>query len=686
MPAPLARVSTCGGLKLEVLHEVISTHPPQGHYQVVTLEGRPKGSSTGLTLLKVLTSLPEQYASKDWLTEHLPRTRSNEDDDDEWGRGLVRVDNVVSLLRSLLCPSGIAEEETIRKLLVAYVKNHRDSGPGYRLALEPLLWLDVNVIAVSTQRAVLLEQQEKEALPYWEQAYALASKGGYLPDEPYSDWAKDKRSEVEGYLRQAVHALCRLFLAYPGEAGEERVLLLLRTYWHTHPTDEDALRPLLELLGKHNRVQEAWGCYQHLCKQLEQEGSTPDPRTQKIAQSLMHSGQSTYAHARENVRLLTVSSMLSSHQSALPTPSSHSDTDNHSVEPSFNSAFLNPTGIPVASTSFLRTDVDILAHLSILLNKSSIVNEREIGYFDQQTRLYWRAREETALPATTLYTYVIRHIDDITLLLARSHLLMLRPYLYEITCRTVLLAGILLYDMGQYTQARQHYLLAFQAASEANNLVLQAIVWGWMSFTWTYIKNYMEALDCVHYARSFAMQTTNSVTQAWLGAIEAEIQAHLHNQDACLQSLNDMEHNRGNSPSHDVSYLFEFNPVLLLGYKGVCLQQLYQRQKPATYRFLQEAKESLEQALASDAPIKRKLYYLTDLAGVHARQGEAERACSYLIQSLPLITQVGSGSKTICRHLLQARVLLQPYEHTSFVQALDNQMAPFLIEKQTEGA
>jgi hypothetical protein len=95
VPAPLVRVTTCGGLKLEVLQEVISTDPAQGRYQAVTFRRRLKGSSTGLTLLKVLVSLPEHYASKDWLTEHLPRTRSEEDDEEEgWGRGLVRVDNM----------------------------------------------------------------------------------------------------------------------------------------------------------------------------------------------------------------------------------------------------------------------------------------------------------------------------------------------------------------------------------------------------------------------------------------------------------------------------------------------------------------------------------------------------------------------------------------------------------------
>ncbi len=288
VPAPLVRVRTCGGLQLEVLQEVTSTDPPQGRYQVVTLYQRPKGSSTGLTLLKILASLPEHYASKDWLTEHLPRLRSHNDEEDEegWGQGLIRVDNVVYLLRGLLCPAGIDGQEALRKLLVGYVRNHRESGPGYRLAADPLVWLDVDAIATSVKHALLLEQEGSAAVSAWEQVSVLTSRGAYLPDEPYSDWAKDTRLRVEGYARQAVHALYRLYLAHTGEDGKEQAMVLLRSYWQTHTTDEEIFRPLLELLGKRGHLHEADEDYHHLCQHLELEGRTPSSRTQQTIQNV----------------------------------------------------------------------------------------------------------------------------------------------------------------------------------------------------------------------------------------------------------------------------------------------------------------------------------------------------------------------------------------------------------------
>jgi Bacterial transcriptional activator domain len=317
--APLARISTCGGMTIEVLHEVLETDPPQGRYVMVTPQQRRLGSTTGLNLLSALVSLPGHYATKSWLTERLSRYKSEVDDDETWA-GMVRVDNIVTLLRGLLCPPGIADEKELRKALVSYVPNHFESGPGYQLAGEPLIWLDVDVIEASVKEACLLEQKGQDALPVWERASMLAARGGYLLDERYSDWAESKRREVEGYQRQAVHALHRLYLAHNGDAAEEQVLLLLRSYWQTHPMDEDVLRPLLELLGKRGCVQEAEEYYQHLCQELKVEGLTPHPRTQRIIQHV-RDGQSTASYTGETKSLLnTTTARISSLQDELSVP------------------------------------------------------------------------------------------------------------------------------------------------------------------------------------------------------------------------------------------------------------------------------------------------------------------------------------------------------------------------------
>lgn len=58
--------------------------------------------------------------------------------------------------------------------------------------------------------------------------------------------------------------------------------LLLRSYWQEHPHDEDALRPLMEILGKRECYQEALASYEKLCALLKEDGEQPDAQTQDI--------------------------------------------------------------------------------------------------------------------------------------------------------------------------------------------------------------------------------------------------------------------------------------------------------------------------------------------------------------------------------------------------------------------
>jgi DNA-binding SARP family transcriptional activator len=626
-----------------------------------------RGVAPALGLLKALLCCPHRFATRDWLLEQFwPDTTQSKAEE--------RLNDVASGLRTLLRPVGSSDK------ILHYVYGTSTSGSGYRLEDYPLIWVDADAFCWYVEQATRFERFGQDALPLWERAYQLAARGPFLLEERYSEWACESRDLLAAQYRQCVHRVASLLRE---RGAREQALLRLRTYWQSHSTDEDALRPLMELLGEQERYQEAEACYHQLLAALAQENTERQPaaQTQDLYEFLhawqiqREQGQADHRKAMKDAQTMT------SYQPSVQ-PISTSPGMYFSIQQSPALEYLNPANMSLSIPSLLRSDVDVLTRLSTILNQSSVVHEREITYFDHQTRLYWRAREETALPAPTLYTYVIRHLDDINTLLGRSLSPTLRLFVCEIICRTVLLAGILLYDIGHYEQARQHYQVAWKAAMEANNFVLQGIVWGWMSFTWTYTKRYVEALYCVQQARHFAAQTSDTLVQAWLGAIEAEIQAHLHNRAACLQSLTLMEHSSEVPPSQDISYLFEFNPVLLLGYKGVCLQQLYRQDEPETYGFLREAKESLELALASEAPLKRKLYYLSDLAGAYARQGEVETACAYVAQSIPLITQIGSGSKTIRKHLLQARLLLQPNEHTSFVRVLDEQMAPLLLEMQ----
>jgi DNA-binding SARP family transcriptional activator len=273
VPAPLIRVTTCGLLSIETVQEVVSTDPPLARYAPLTPEQlRGRGTAPALLLLKLLLSRPKRFALRDWLMEQFCQEKDLFAD--------ARLDNLAWLLRKLLCPPGYDE---LRTQLVAHVRSASASGNGYQLAPYPLIWVDCEALAWQVEQAARMERFGDDPLPFWERAYDLAKRGSYLPDEQYSDWAQSRRRNVRGMLRQSVQALARLYQERHGKAGEEEALRVLRNYWQEHPREEDALRPLMELLGRRECYQEALEYYEQLCRLLKEDHAKPDPRTQDVA-------------------------------------------------------------------------------------------------------------------------------------------------------------------------------------------------------------------------------------------------------------------------------------------------------------------------------------------------------------------------------------------------------------------
>ncbi|MEO9030675.1 MAG: bacterial transcriptional activator domain-containing protein, partial [Ktedonobacteraceae bacterium] len=249
---------------------------------------RGRGTAPALTLLKLLLSRPERFALKDWITEQFCR--------DQELFSNVRLDNIVSQLRGLLCPSSY---EDLRTHLVTHLRSSPGSGYGYQLAAYPLIWVDSDALLWNSEQAARLERFGDNPLSYWERSYQLAKRGMYLPNEAYSGWGETRRSDVAGMLRQSVQALARLCIAQHGGAGEEEALLILRSYWLENPLEEDVLRVLMELLGRRERYHEALKYYKQLCALLEAENQQPDLHTQDLAEYL-RTKQTQRTSKREN--------------------------------------------------------------------------------------------------------------------------------------------------------------------------------------------------------------------------------------------------------------------------------------------------------------------------------------------------------------------------------------------------
>ena len=265
------RISSFGTLSLHRL-ELQGEHAGTSNALARSADkAQGRGVALAQTLLKVLLCQPSRFASRDLLMETLwpdhPR-----------GKAQARLDDASSALRTLLrSVSGS------RANLLPAVHSSKESGNGYQLAPYPLIWVDADAFLWYVEQATRMERFADDPLPSWERAYALASRGTFLADEPYSEWAGERRELLAGQYRQCVHQLAHLHREHGGQARAEQVL---RAYVVSHRDDEDALRPLMELLGAQERYQEALEQYEETKQALAFDGREPDTRTVDIAEYL----------------------------------------------------------------------------------------------------------------------------------------------------------------------------------------------------------------------------------------------------------------------------------------------------------------------------------------------------------------------------------------------------------------
>jgi hypothetical protein len=233
--------------------------------------------------------------------------------------------------------------------------------------------------------------------------------------------------------------------------------------------------------------------------------------------------------------------------------------------------------------------------------------------------------------------------------------------------------------MGAYSQARRFHITAISAAHEAEDTALEAVAWGRMSFTWTYSGHVKKALSCIQHAYDLASGMTNTITQAYLAVVEAEIQAILGEQTACLHKLNDAERLLRDSHDGENMCWLRFDRSRLAGYQGICFRHLYRPENPQTTSFLMHAQTALLDALTclSPALIQRRPALLIDLAGTYTRQGEIEEACERAVQAMEII--VCTRSRTVIQRLLQLRQDLEPWRHTIHVKKVDEQLEALLV-------
>ncbi|GCE22237.1 AfsR/SARP family transcriptional regulator [Dictyobacter kobayashii] len=259
---PSVRVWLCGPFKIEWVD------PETGHSIPLSEEDLcGKDASQALSLFKLLLCQPGRQAHRDWIMEQFWPEQMH-------SVAAHRFHNITSAFRKILNPpDGIP--------LLPSITGRKDSSSMYSLPTYPRLWVDIDALIWNVEQAARMDRFGDDSLPFWERAFALAKRGPFLAEETYAAWIKERQAMLNGSYRQCVHALWRLYIARHADAGKAEALLLLRTYWQQYRTDEDALRPLLELLGEQERYQEAEEYYHQFLVALAELGPDEDGKPHK---------------------------------------------------------------------------------------------------------------------------------------------------------------------------------------------------------------------------------------------------------------------------------------------------------------------------------------------------------------------------------------------------------------------
>lgn len=223
---------------------------------------RGQNAANALGLLKALLCSPGRFATRSWLNEQFwPHSRQRSAEE--------RLTDVVTTLRTMLRPVG-STDMLVHFVYASGAAAHHH-GAGYRLDGYPHLWCDADAFEWYVKHALLLDQRGQDSTACWERAYVLAERGEYLPEHIEDDWSRPRRDELQGLLRDCIQRWTAL-LRHMGRV--EEAIMRLRSYWLVHPTDEDALRPLLEMLGERERFQEAEEYYARAQAAVAEDGLT----------------------------------------------------------------------------------------------------------------------------------------------------------------------------------------------------------------------------------------------------------------------------------------------------------------------------------------------------------------------------------------------------------------------------
>jgi tetratricopeptide (TPR) repeat protein len=229
---------------------------------------------------------------------------------------------------------------------------------------------------------------------------------------------------------------------------------------------------------------------------------------------------------------------------------------------------------------------------------------------------------------------------------------------------TMLAGRMSFFDLGRPSQAEPYYHDALEAAQDAGDRPMQAVVLGNKSFLPRSRGDFASALQLLDQAKRLVPD--DPVVRSWAMAMEAMTQAWAQEPTQSLATLEAAETVLdAATPGAAPAWFDYYDRPRLAGFKGQVHIRLAQPETAHTV---------LEEAMGAVDPdaAKQRACYLADRATVCVDEGEVDQACQLGIQALQLLGEV--EYETGVQRVRDLRVKLRPWRNHPAVADLTEQL------------
>lgn len=238
-------------------------------------------------------------------------------------------------------------------------------------------------------------------------------------------------------------------------------------------------------------------------------------------------------------------------------------------------------------------------------------------------------------------------------------------HLCELASSLYQLAGEILFDSNQYTDAAQCYTLAATAAREAEMPDLWACALTRHAFIGVYEQEFGKAAPMLELATAIAQRGDSALaTRHWVAIVEAQALAGLGDLGACQRALDAASQVDSLGEGSQNGGWLRFDASRLAEERAACYVRL---QRPDL------ADSALADALRLSLSARRRASVLADLAAIGAQRGELDQVVAHADAAIELFQQTGSG--VVARKLSGLQRYLAPLLNDTTIRDLSSRIA-----------